>query len=333
MPHWQTDLRHRPSAKPADPDRATVLFAETGGVARLTAVCPVAARLGLHPGLTLADSRARIPTLDAHEADPIGAAQALDRLADWALRYTPWVAVDGHDGLWLDITGCAHLFGGEEALCRRLVKALSQLGGRHFHSRMAIADTPASAWAVARYGISGNSAPFRLVAPGATKQETSALPIAALRLDNGTVAGLDQLGLRQIGDVIDLPRAPLTRRFGPDLVRRLDQLTGRAGDSLSPRREVPPFRASHAFAEPAATIDMLTTTLDHLLNTLCQQLAKQRMGARKLDLILFRVDHGLRRLSAGTSRPVTDPKALAKLFADQFQGLEVGEGIDRKSVV
>lgn len=338
LPYWQTDLAQAdlgqtgpsatagPAEAAAKADRPLVLFAETAGVARLTAVCPAAAGLGLRPGLTLADARARMPGLAAQPADPVGAAQALDRLADWAMRFTPWVAVDGADGLWLDITGCAHLFGGEAALCRRLLRALKSLDNRHIHARAAVAETPGAAWAVARHGRSDGKEGFHLVAPGAIRPATGSLSIRALRLDGATVAGLDRLGLRRIADIIDLPRAPLARRFGSGLVRRLDQLTGRLGESLSPRRAVPPFRVSRGFAAPVTT--QLAAILDRLLETLCRRLSGQGQGARRLELVLFRVDGGQRRLTVGTSRPVAAPAPLSRLFAAHFEALDVGEGLE-----
>ena len=71
-----------------------------------------AARLGLSVGMTLADARALVPSLTAADADPAADAKALASLTDWCCRYSPWCAMDGQDGIRLDITGCAHLFGG-----------------------------------------------------------------------------------------------------------------------------------------------------------------------------------------------------------------------------
>ncbi len=321
----------RPSSGwPAEPPLATVA-AGRGGL-RIAAANRAALAGGVRPGQPLADAYAVLPELRALPADSAAEAKALDGLAAWCGRYTPWTAVDGEGGnpcsgaggLWLDVTGCAHLFGGEAALLQDLVGRLEGLG---FAARAALADTPGAAWAVARFGeLDGND--LAVVPPGGLRAALAPLPVAALRLDGVAAEGLRRVGLRRVGDLIDLPRAPLAARFGEAALRRLDQALGRVGESLSPRRPVAPLRARLAFAEPIATQDDIAAAVRHLLADLCRRLAEVRRGARRLDLVLYRADGTCAGAAIGTSRPVRDAGHLERLFAEKLEGLDPGFGIE-----
>jgi protein ImuB len=315
LPHWQTDLACRPGS-PAEP---FALVAAAAGTERLAAVSPEAARCGLGPGMTLADARALVPGLGTRPAEPMRAAHALDRLADWALRFTPSVATCGSDGLWLDVTGCAHLFGGEDALLARLLDGVRR---QRYHARAALADSPGAAWAVARFGAGG------VVPAGGAEEALAALPVAALRLEAAAVAGLERVGLRRIGDLYRQPRAPLAARFGPAVTRRLDQALGRVREPVSPRRPPGVHEARRAFAEPIADSASVRAVLDDLLAELCAGLARAGRGARRLDLTVFRIDGEARGLRIGTSRPAREACALARLFAEKLDGLDAGAGIE-----
>src|SRR5262249_42828022 len=161
-------------------------------------------------------ARAMYPALTAVPEDQAADARLLDEIADWCQRYTPLVAADPPDGILLDIGGCAHLFGGEARLRDDLLAPVTRFG---FTARAAIAATIGTAWATARFS---NAA---IIAAGERNTLTS-LPLAALRLPSDTVAALERLGLKDIGDILDLPRAPLTARFGTDLLRQLDRALG-----------------------------------------------------------------------------------------------------------
>ena len=94
----------------------------------LTAVDAAAEQAGLTPGMPLADARALVPEVVVQADDPAATAKLLEQLADWCGRYTPWTAVDGPDGVWLDTAGCAHLFGGESAMVADLLTRLAGFG-------------------------------------------------------------------------------------------------------------------------------------------------------------------------------------------------------------
>ena len=269
--------------------------------------------------MTLADARALVPGLCVRPAEPLRAARALEALADWALRFTPWVATSGADGLMLDVSGCAHLFGGEEALLARLVAGVT---GRGVAARGALADTPGAAWACARFGPGG------VVPAGGSAQALAPLPVAALRLEAATVAALERLGLRCIGDLAGKPRAPLAARFGAALVTRLDQAEGRLREPVSPRRPPARHQARRAFAEPVADGASILAALEAVCAELCAGLAHAGLGARRLALTLFRIDGGARTIPVGTSRPVREARPLVRLFAEHLDGFDTGAGIE-----
>jgi protein ImuB len=310
---------------------ALATVASGRGGLRIVAVDAVARSGGIQPGLPLADARALLPILSALPADPAADKRALTEIADWCVRYTPWTAIDREDGhpgefgagagLWLDVSGCAHLFGGEAALLRDLLTRLEGLG---FAAIAAVAESAGAAWAIARFA--GKS--IAIVREGAVATALAPLPVQGLRLPPEVAAALQRIGLRRIGDLLSLPRAPLTARFGDILLRRLDQALGSLDEPLSPRLPPPLFRARLAFAEPIGRTEDVTAALDHLLVDLCARLEATHKGARRAELAAFRTDGTVARAAVGTSRPTRTPCHLRRLFAEKLDGLDLGFGIE-----
>ncbi len=298
------------------------------GSLSIAAVNPAAEAAGLRPGLSLANARALVPGLATFEADPAADRRALERLAGWCGRYTPWTAVDdraagtGTGSLWLDISGCAHLFGGEAALLDDLTRRLRAFG---FNARAAVADTPGAAWAVVRFADTGATT---VVAPGEGRRVLAPLPVAGLRLPPATVEALGRVGLRCIADLAQVARAPLAARFGAAALKRLDQALGRMDEALSPRRPVAAPRARLAFAEPISRADDIAAALGRLLAELCARLEKAHQGARRLELVLYRVDGTTASAIIGTGRPVRDADHLTRLFAEKLDTLDAGFGVE-----
>lgn len=301
-----------------------------GVVMRVAAVNRAAqAAAGIMPGLALSDARARLPDLRTVPAEPAADAQALQALAAWCGRWTPWTAADEaglaaagpEHGVWLDITGAAHLFGGEAALLTDLVGRLRRFG---FAARAALADTPGAAWALGRH----SGKPTRIVPPGRQRAALARLPVTGLRLDAADAEALERLGLRSIGDLYALPRGALGRRFGAGVLRRLDQALGRADEPISPRQPVTPICARVAFAEPIASVDAIAHATRRLLDTLCARLEKKDLGARCLALTLYRVDGKVEHIAAGTSAPARAPKHLMRLLEEQLEAVDPGFGIE-----
>ena len=268
--------------------------------------------------MPLADARALVPGLNVDDAMPDADTRALATLADWCGRYSPWSAVDGVDGIRLDITGCAHLFGGEAALLGDIERRLARLG---IIVRGAIADTPAAAWGWARYRSVQN--PILI-----SGDSLLGLPVAALRLDEETIATLNGLGLATIGSVVNLPRAPLSQRLGKVLLHRLDQLFGRDAEPISPRTPPVFWRVRKIFAEPIGRRDDIDAVALKLIEHLCRDLSEAGLGARRLELIFYRVDGTLQRFSIGTSRATHAPAHIARLFAERLDDVDPGFGIE-----
>jgi len=307
-----------------------VVFGKCNNLDLLVAVNAAAERLGLRSGLALAQARAMHPALIALPENPTANTRVLEAFADWCARYTPLVSIDRSDGILLDISGCAHLFGNEQKLRDDLLTRTTALG---FSARAAIASTIGAAWAAAHFDdipITPLDGERELLAP---------LPLAALRLPQETIAGLARLGLKRIGDIIDLPRPPLAARFGADLLRQLDRALGREYEPLSPRLPVAPYIADKSFPDPIARERDVLATIERLAAQLKLALAARGDGARSLELVLFRTDGAIKRIRVGTSRPLRDPEAIRALFVERLAALgdemDPGFGFDlaRLSVV
>jgi protein ImuB len=307
-------LARRHTAKRSRCDGPLATIVKIKNAQRLIAVDAEAAARGLKPGMALADARAILPSLRCFAADAAAEAATLAAIADWCRRFTPLAALDPPDGVILDITGAAHLFGGEAKL---LVDVETRLGAQGFAALGGLGPTPEAAWALARFGKE------RLLSSEGAEAEISrrlgALPLAALRLDEKTLAELGQAGLRQIGDILLRPRAPLAARFGSSLFEKLDAMFGRAKTPISPRFEAPAYLAERRFAEPISQRDSVETTIFALAQDLARLLTRHGEGARRLDVSLFGVDGTVKHLIAGTSRPLRDPQMIARLFREKIE--------------
>ncbi len=280
--------------------------------------------------MALAQARAMHPTLEAIEEDAEADSELLEKIADWCLRYTPLVACDAPDGLLLDISGCAHLYGGEQELIADLSGRLEAAG---FAFSLAVAGSIGAAWAAAHHGEPGN------YLNGEERGLLAPLPLAALRLAPATVAGLARVGLKRIGDIVDLPRSPLAARFGVELLRQLDRALGAEHEPLNPRLPVAPYVAEQRFHEPIAREEDVLAIAERLAGRLQAALERRGDGARRIELTLFRTDGEVRRLAAGCSRPLRDPAQIRALFVERLNALsdalDPGFGFDmaRLSVV
>jgi protein ImuB len=318
LPRWPIDRRRDQLRVP---DRPFVLAVSVGNRRLVSAVNAAAEALGIAPGLPLADARALQPALAVAEADLAGDAAALRRLAQWCNRYSPWTAPHGVDGVLLDVTGCAHLRGGEASLVRDLVERLLRQG---IVCRAALADTAGAACAVARCGGSDST----VVPPGAARQAIAPLPVAALRLDPALAGELERLGLRHIGDLYALPRATLAARFGDKVAERLDQALGAAAEPLLPLPPAPMRWTRRRFAEPIGTPETLMAAVHGLIQRLCRSLGDEMLGARRLVLSSHRVDGDVAEVTVGTARPSRDSRHLFRLFAERLSAIDPGLGVE-----
>lgn len=315
-----------------DPARPFVLVAPGAGGARITALNQAAAATGLAVGELLANARAQARGLQARDADPAADATALRRLAVWCLRYSPRVMAcdeaSGGAGIFIDITGCAHLFGGEAALCADLARRLRDFG---LAPRLALAGTAGAAWALAHYGHDGT-----IVSAGGEAAALRDLPPAALRLDDGTLTLLRSLGFRRIGALIDAPRAPFAARFGEAILRRLDQALGRVAEPLAPVLPPPVYRAQAVFADAIVAQDHVLAAARRLLHAVVRDLERDGKGMKRLRLLLFRVDGGVVPIELGLAAPTRDPGHVARLLAlrldRRVDDMETGAGFEAASL-
>ncbi len=267
---------------------------------------------GLHRGMNLTDARAFCPDLLTRPARPDLDARFLAALRRWAMRWCPWVGREGADGLVLDVTGSAHLWGGEAAMLDDMRARAARAG---LTLRLGLGDTRGAAWAFAHYGRDDGDG-------------LSALPVAALRLEAGTVTALQRLGLRSIGDLAATARAPLARRFGPEVLFRLDQALGAAPEAISPEAEPPHYGVRQTFPEPIGLVADVMAATARLLKVLCDKLHAQEAGARRLVLTLRRVDRGSQQVELRLAAAMRDAQRILPLFERGVSEVEAGFGID-----
>lgn len=305
---------------------------QQGGM-RITAVNRLASTQGLRCGQLLTEARALVPDLVVYDADPVADEKALSKLSRWCGRYTPWTTPyteensveNGLDGVFLDITGCAHLFGGEEALMQDLQIRLAEWG---IHARLAVADTAGAAWGFSRFA----KRTLVLVPPRQQGQHLPSLPVSALRLPPDTIEALHRMGLKTIQQVLALPRAPLVQRFGRLLARRLNQAMGQENEPITPQAPHIPYRVRRVLAEPVTHTDFIGSIIGAMAQDLVRPLNRDGHGARQVKLWLYRVDGHVSSLVAGTARPSNDPVHLARLFLEKLERLgsdfDAGFGIE-----
>lgn len=294
---------------------------------RLAAVDAAAAKANLISGQNLSDARALVPELEVREIDRVYLEQVFSDFADWHSNASPIVAVHTatapYGDLILDITGVAHLFGDEQKMLEVLVSRLHTLG---FTVSGAIADTVGAAWALAHFSAG------RIVPKGETEAALAPLPIVGLRLEEAQVAGLNQMGLKTIGQLYGRDRRALQARFGETLILRLDQALGRIEERITPRLPIAEYYAERRFAEPIGYMDDVLMTARDLAIQLGLRLEAEGIGAQTFHLLLYRVDHKVMNLTINAGRATRDPNHIAQLFVHRSERLEgeydAGFGID-----
>ena len=276
-------------------------------------------KLGLERGMGLSDARALYPDLVTRPADIAGDARFLRMLARWAERYCPWVGVSGSDGLVLNVTGSAHLFGGESAM---LADMQSRLLKARLHVSIGFADTMGAAWAMAHYGTG-------IAKQGEGRAAIGQYPVAALRLSPKACVGLKRLGITTIAELAKLPRMTVTRRFGPEPLLRLDQAFGDQPEPISPLPPPPHYGVRLSFPEPIGLVDDVILGLSRLLKSLCEKLEDAQQGGRIFQLTLRRVDQTSQQVELRLACPLRDPRRITALFKKGIDGADAGFGIDQ----
>jgi protein ImuB len=305
----QPEVKNQPFVT-ATPDHGRML---------ITAANRLAESQGIRAGMPLADARAICPSLKFVDDQPGLSGKLLQAIAWWCIRFTPFAAVDLPDGIMIDATGCAHLWGGEDIYLLKIEKRLKDFG---YDVRISIADSIGCAWAMARYGKK------QIVASG--DQFNSLLPLdpAALRLGEIVVERLQKLGLRQIKDFISMPRPALRRRFGNDLLNRIDQALGNIEELLQYVHLPEAWLERLPCLEPIVTLTGIEIALKKLLEALCQRLVKEQRGIRKACFKAYRIDGKIEKIAAGTSHASYSAGHLFKLFEQKIETIEPALGIE-----
>jgi protein ImuB len=347
-------------------DAMDLPFAVVGdrrGAQQLVSLSPQAEVAGLRQGQPLRDAVAMCPAL-LTASEHAGADQMFLRaLCRWAARFSPWIAPEPPDSIVLDLTGCAHLFGGEAGLIAQIEADCADLA---LTVRTGIADTRGAAWALARFApvpaaarrsgdeiqqearatrsraarqpvLSGGRMPRAsggaVAAPGRMRQVLGPMPLAALRLSPDVVEGLGRLGMSRVQDLMDLPRAGLARRFGTDVLRRLDQALGLDPEPVNPAATPPHFAIRISFPDPIGLLEDITAGMDRLLPVLCAKLQAAGQGARRIRLEAYRSDGNLQQTEISLARATAEPDRIRPLLILRLDQIDPGLGIDRLRLV
>lgn len=297
-----------------------VLRASSHGRIIITAANSIAEAKGIHPGMALADARALVPELIAEDDKPDLIHKLLPRLAEWCIRFSPFVCVDFPDGLILDSTGCSHLWGGDKLYLDAIKRKLNERG---YDIRTSIADTAGVAWGVARYGIEA-----LVIESGFNAEALLPLPPEALRLEPETSERLHKLGLHQIRQFVHIPRNSLRRRFGAQFLLRLDLALGKEEELLEPVIPVQPYQERLPCMEPIISRNGIETALKQLLEMICLRLLQDQKGLRIAVFKGYRTDGKVVSSEIGTSIPTHDVKHLYKLFELKLENFDPGMGIE-----
>ncbi|MDX2130981.1 MAG: DNA polymerase Y family protein [Planctomycetota bacterium] len=319
--------RDRGSRERAREGEALLVVGQSRGREVVVRACERAARAGVREGMVLAQARALVPRgrVRVERRDAARERAGVRALAVWAGRFSPSVAVDAFsdppDGLLADVTGCSHLFGGEGEMAARVVRDLASLGLR---ARAAIAGSYGCAWAVARCGEQAHG----VVVPGGERAALAPLPVRALRVGEEIAAGLDDVGLGRIGDVLDLPRSTLAPRFGDDLLVQLDRALGRAIETIEPVRDAPAPEASRMFDGPTKDTGVIERTVRELLERVCRVLLERERGARSVEVVLHRSDLKPERLRVRLGRANRDVRHVWALLRHHVERAHMGFGVE-----
>lgn len=291
---------------------------------RIAAANVSAQQAGVSPGLRFTDAKARCPNLISEDVDRAADAEGLEALGVWLMRVLPLVALDGADGLMLETTGCAHLYGGERAMMDEIAQLLSRDGIPH---QAALASTPGSASALARARAGS------ILEPGRECEGLANLPVASLRLSEDAETLLRRFGLTRIGQLYGIDRGSLARRFrsreaADAVLLRLDQALGLRREPLAPLRLAPLHAVRFPCPEPVFTSDAIRFGLEEMAGRLCAELSRLGQGARAFCLIAFRSDGGVSEASVTLARPARTPKHILRLFREKIDQIDPGFGID-----
>ena len=305
-----------------DPKHPVVLWTLDRQRETVVSCCDVSLRAGVRTGMTVAHARARLPrgVMHAEQFDPSATRRALRRLALRMHAFVPTVAIDQRDGLLLDASGCVHLYSTLEQLLARVMRKMARFG---ISARIAAAPTFTAACALARCRSSGSV----VKDVNGIAQATQQLPVTALRLQDGVLHALHEVGVETIGQLRALPRASLADRFGSHALRVLDQLSGRAAESITPVVSCSVIEASHELAGPTTRLDAVQVVTRRVLDKLCETLRKGQLGCRKIVATLDRSDIEPLVLTLQVAKATNDAGHIFMMLRHLLDSAQLGYGV------
>jgi len=318
LPYIKTDWYAR--RDPVLGKEPFVLYQTTRGKMMITAANRKAETKGIFTGNVLADSRAIYPPLEAKEDDSDFFTDLLLRFAKWCIRFSPWVAIHPPDGIVIDASGCTHLWGNEEKYVQDISTRLLHAG---YHVKVAMASSIGCAWAMAHFAQTTT-----IIAAGKEQEALNPLPIQALRLPTELCDRLCKLGIVKIKNVLALPGTALQRRFGQELLLRLQQALGYVEEHVDFVFIIPPYQERLPCLDPIVTLAGIEIALKKLLDALCQRLQKEEKGIRNACLICHRIDGNIQQIDIGLTHPSRDEAHIFKLFTIKLSSIEPKLGIE-----
>jgi protein ImuB len=335
LPSFSTDrVMRRLIARrnaPAEKTKPTaiLLTRAVGGRELVERRCFLAAAAGVRAGIDLAQARSLVPGklmlhVEPHRPERDNA--CLYRLGCWAIRISPTVALLPPDGLVCDLTGTSQLYGRERRVARSAARAINRLG---FHVRTAVASTVGCAMAVAKFGPE----PIAVVEGAREEDAFALLPAEALCGEPGLRESFKELGIERVKHLLTLPRRHLAARFGPSLLRRIDEALGRATETINPIHPPPPIEAEIVFDGPTDRFESVEAAARDTLEAFVRLLARRQHGVRELHFLILRPRGPAERIVLQLSRGSASIKHLWALLRPRLEHVDLGEPVDGLRVV
>ncbi|HWA76531.1 MAG TPA: DNA polymerase Y family protein [Polyangiaceae bacterium] len=294
----------------------------------LSAVSESALRLGVRVGQTLTEARALASRLVVRRVSRARVDQALGRVAEIAMAFGATVSFAAPDTVWVDVSGAAHLFGGEAGLLLELLGRVREAGHR---VRAALASGPCLAQAFARHGDVGKAG-YVLVPSSQSELSLSSLPVRALELPMELERWLIRLGVLTLAELRELPRSALSARLGEHAVRVLSFIAGR--DSAPLVAYTPPrvLCEESSWDDPSAGSEPLLFVLRGLASRLGARLSGRGEAARALRLEIvadsalarFRGVARSTRLDFALPKPLWKAEEINRIVASKLERVELG---------
>ncbi len=294
--------------------------------------------------MTLAQAKALRADVEYGPYRPDLDEKTLEALARYMQRFTPTVATETQDVaddeslrasvpsclrafLYLDLSGCEHLFGGLEAIVRQIGQSMHDL---RIPTILGVGPTAGAAHAITFLPATDPKARtrIRMIIPRNEKAVEQA-PLAGLRLPPEILESLHHLGLETIADLRALSRDALVPRFGNIVLQRMNQLQGTLAEPLIPLTWSTPIEARFDFDGSVADPMALEQVFRNLLGEVLPELERRGEGIRELEVTLAR-DPSWRKMNEAVlpaqftlnvSRPSRDTKAILNLYRCAFEQL------------